>query len=164
MDNSRRAFIQKTGALLVPGVLGLKMMSCSDDILPNILWITCEDMSPALGCYNDAYADTPKLDQLGEIVMYELPEHRSTPTDVQDRYALDLAPLGLVKGDELKIILQAVDYRGRGQEGRATLTEPLLFQVTDERGILAAMSETDRESAGRLKTMIQRQIEVGEGQ
>lgn len=31
---------------------------------PNILWITCEDMSPDLGCYGDAYAHTPTLDRL----------------------------------------------------------------------------------------------------
>lgn len=29
---------------------------------PNILWITCEDMSANLGCYGDAYASTPHLD------------------------------------------------------------------------------------------------------
>lgn len=31
---------------------------------PNILWITCEDISPNLGCYGDAYAVTPNLDRL----------------------------------------------------------------------------------------------------
>ena len=31
---------------------------------PNILWIVTEDISPALGCYGDAYAKTPNLDQL----------------------------------------------------------------------------------------------------
>jgi uncharacterized sulfatase len=31
---------------------------------PNILWITCEDIGPALGCYGDKYADTPNLDKL----------------------------------------------------------------------------------------------------
>ena len=31
---------------------------------PNILWISCEDISPNLGCYGDAYASTPNLDQL----------------------------------------------------------------------------------------------------
>jgi N-sulfoglucosamine sulfohydrolase len=30
---------------------------------PNILWITCEDMSPTLGCYGDKFADTPNLDK-----------------------------------------------------------------------------------------------------
>jgi uncharacterized sulfatase len=31
--------------------------------LPNILWISCEDTSPDLGCYGDAYARTPNLDR-----------------------------------------------------------------------------------------------------
>ncbi len=31
---------------------------------PNILWITCEDMSLNLGCFGDAYAVTPNLDRL----------------------------------------------------------------------------------------------------
>jgi len=31
---------------------------------PNILWISCEDMSPDLGCYGDRYATTPNLDRL----------------------------------------------------------------------------------------------------
>jgi uncharacterized sulfatase len=31
---------------------------------PNILWLTCEDIGPHLGCYGDAYATTPNLDRL----------------------------------------------------------------------------------------------------
>lgn len=31
---------------------------------PNILWITCEDTGPQLGCYGDRYATTPNLDRL----------------------------------------------------------------------------------------------------
>lgn len=31
---------------------------------PNILWITCEDMSPNLGCFGDLQAHTPHLDAL----------------------------------------------------------------------------------------------------
>src|SRR5262245_43737114 len=31
---------------------------------PNILWITCEDIGPQLGCYGDTYAKTPNLDVL----------------------------------------------------------------------------------------------------
>jgi len=30
---------------------------------PNILWITCEDTGPQLGCYGDTYATTPNLDR-----------------------------------------------------------------------------------------------------
>ena len=31
---------------------------------PNILWITCEDISANLGCYGDRFAKTPNLDRL----------------------------------------------------------------------------------------------------
>ena len=31
---------------------------------PNILWLSCEDISPHLGCYGDPHAITPHLDQL----------------------------------------------------------------------------------------------------
>jgi len=34
--------------------------------LPNILWITSEDMGPEMGCYGDGYAVTPNLDALAE--------------------------------------------------------------------------------------------------
>jgi len=38
---------------------------------PNILWITCEDTSPLLGCYGDEYATTPNLDAFAkESVRY----------------------------------------------------------------------------------------------
>ena len=33
---------------------------------PNILWITCEDISPHIGCYGDAYAVTPHIDGLAK--------------------------------------------------------------------------------------------------
>ncbi len=33
---------------------------------PNILWITCEDMSPHLGSYGEKIAKTPNLDQLAK--------------------------------------------------------------------------------------------------
>ena len=31
---------------------------------PNIVWLSCEDISPHLGCYGDSHAITPHLDQL----------------------------------------------------------------------------------------------------
>ncbi|WP_236980998.1 sulfatase family protein [Membranihabitans maritimus] len=33
---------------------------------PNILWITCEDISPYLSCYGDSEALTPNIDKLAE--------------------------------------------------------------------------------------------------
>ena len=34
--------------------------------LPNILWISVEDISPDLGCYGDKNAHTPILDKLAD--------------------------------------------------------------------------------------------------
>jgi uncharacterized sulfatase len=33
---------------------------------PNILWLTCEDISPNLGCYGDRYAVSPNLDRFAQ--------------------------------------------------------------------------------------------------
>jgi len=35
-----------------------------DSDKPNILWITCEDITPTLGCYGDPVVDTPNIDWL----------------------------------------------------------------------------------------------------
>ena len=37
---------------------------CAAAAAPNILWIVFEDISPNIGAYGDAYAETPNLDQL----------------------------------------------------------------------------------------------------
>ncbi|MCA9259736.1 MAG: sulfatase, partial [Planctomycetales bacterium] len=46
--------------------------SCGDaPRRPNVVWINCEDLDDALGCYGDAYASTPRLDALArESVLY----------------------------------------------------------------------------------------------
>ena len=44
----------------------LSLLGCKTEnihLLPNILWITCEDISPYLGCYGDPLATTPNLDR-----------------------------------------------------------------------------------------------------
>ena len=53
----------------------LVIFGASDVILaaqqPNILCLTCEDISPNLGCYGDDYARTPNLDRFAkEGVLY----------------------------------------------------------------------------------------------
>ena len=41
------------------------------DDRPSILWITAEDMSPVLGCYDDQFAVSPNIDRLAtESVRY----------------------------------------------------------------------------------------------
>ncbi len=38
--------------------------SLKQSLRPNFLWLTSEDNGPELGCYGDAYADTPNIDAL----------------------------------------------------------------------------------------------------
>jgi len=42
----------------------LSANAMADESRPNILWLSCEDISPHLGCYGDPHAITPELDQL----------------------------------------------------------------------------------------------------
>ncbi len=45
----------------------LSALSCSGQASPpNILWITCEDIGPAWGCYGDDQAATPHIDQIAQ--------------------------------------------------------------------------------------------------
>ena len=51
------------------GMLMLLCLAWSNDLAqgadrPNIVWISCEDISPNLGCYGDRHAITPNLDRL----------------------------------------------------------------------------------------------------
>jgi N-sulfoglucosamine sulfohydrolase len=44
------------------GLTGLRATGAEQR--PNVVWLTCEDMSLNLGCYGDEFANTPNLDQL----------------------------------------------------------------------------------------------------
>jgi uncharacterized sulfatase len=53
--------------LLATSVLwGLVASTQAKETHTNIVWITCEDISPHLGCYGDPHAITPSLDALAE--------------------------------------------------------------------------------------------------
>jgi uncharacterized sulfatase len=68
LRNRRIYFIK-----LCTGLMLFLLTGCStrDADRPNILWITCEDISPHLGCYGDPYAITPALDKLAsEGILY----------------------------------------------------------------------------------------------
>lgn len=62
MKVDRRNFLTATVAFCA----GQKSVSAAsaEEPRPNVLWLTCEDMGPHLGCYGDSYANTPNLDRL----------------------------------------------------------------------------------------------------
>lgn len=50
--------------LLVLAVSHCQILTAAEENQPNILWLSCEDISPHLGCYDDPHAITPNLDRL----------------------------------------------------------------------------------------------------
>ncbi|MDP6634861.1 MAG: sulfatase-like hydrolase/transferase [Phycisphaerae bacterium] len=63
----RREFLKTVVAapLVLPAVGdGIASAAPTGPERPNVLWITCEDISANLGCYGDKYARTPNLDKL----------------------------------------------------------------------------------------------------
>ncbi len=76
-NNTRRDFLKALGfyasAFAVSGCSGASKRTerIATKEKPNILWITCEDISPYLGCYGDSNAITPNLDMFAkESVLY----------------------------------------------------------------------------------------------
>ncbi|HJT34140.1 MAG TPA: sulfatase-like hydrolase/transferase [Pirellulales bacterium] len=63
MKRQRGMKMQKYLFVLIVVLIG-RSARAEDAPRPNILWITCEDASPNLGCYGDQYAITPHLDRL----------------------------------------------------------------------------------------------------
>lgn len=96
----------------------------------------------------------------------ELPTTGATSWVASDRLPLDgvakvkLDGLGLAVGDRVRVTVRAVDYRGDAA-GRVTESEPILLEVTDERGILAALTESDERSVKQLDAIIDRELSVG---
>ncbi len=73
---------------------------------------------------------------------------------------VNLDGLGLTVGDQVRLIARAIDYRGDAA-GQAAESEPILLEVTDERGILAGLLESDERSVEQLDAIIDRELTVG---
>lgn len=94
-----------------------------------------------------------------EFAVVTVPEAKPQAT-AKGTFKLDLTSLKLAKGDELKVTFIAYDYRG-SREPKKSFSEPLLFQVTDQQGILSGLLETDQESAKQLDAIIRRELGIG---
>ena len=67
----------------------------------------------------------------------------------------------LAKGDRLRLTVEAVDYRGN-LPGESYLSDPLVLEISDESGVLSAISEADERSEERLTDIIKQQLGIGE--
>jgi len=72
-------------------------------------------------------------------------------------YRLDLSKLDVDKGDQLELTLKVLDYRGK-LPGRMTAGEPLVLNVSDKAGVLAAIAQSDEHSEECLTDIIRRQL------
>jgi hypothetical protein len=82
------------------------------------------------------------------------------------RHAISLSPLKLAKGDRVKLTLEVTDYRGENAAGEVVgqkhASDPLVLEISDESGVLAAISAADERSEQRLTDIIKRQLGIGE--
>lgn len=96
-----------------------------------------------------------------ELPPVELALDKSQADAYQGSAVLDFKQLKLGKGDQLRITLEAIDDRGEF-EGKSSLSDPLVFQVTDKQGVYEAMLESDKLSDRQLDAIIRRQLGIGE--
>ena len=82
------------------------------------------------------------------------------------RHSLSLSPLKLAKGDRVKVAVEVTDYRGENEQnqpvGQSYSSDALVLEISDESGVLAAISEADQRSEERLTDIIKRQLGIGE--
>ncbi|MCI0358710.1 MAG: hypothetical protein L0211_09535 [Planctomycetaceae bacterium] len=104
-----------------------------------------------------------------EVHRFDLLQGKPLLTDrlpLASRYGLSLSPLKLAKGDRVRLTLEVTDYRGENEQGqpvgRSHAAEGLVLEISDESGVLAAISQADERSEQRLTDIIKRQLGIGE--
>ncbi len=98
--------------------------------------------------------------ETGEPIRRVIRKFAKPESAVASRHVLDLAPLGLRKGDQIGLTVEAFDYRG-DLDGKAARSDALMLQVTDERGVISSMQESDERSARQLDAIIEKQLGIG---
>ena len=79
----------------------------------------------------------------------------------EGRFLVPLADYDLKKGDFVRVVLEAVDFRGP-TPGQSATSPAVDLTVTDENGVLEALSASESQAAQELQTIIEEQLRVGE--
>ena len=90
----------------------------------------------------------------------ELPYVGKSSLDLS-QLKLDPAHARLDKGDRLEVVLVAEDDRG-DLPGEIFRTEPLVIEITDQAGLMDAVSEINPRAEQQFNEIIQREIGIGE--
>ena len=75
-------------------------------------------------------------------------------------FTVPLSDLGLRKGDFVRVVVEAVDYRGT-TPGQTAASAPIDLTVTDENGVLEALQASESQAAQELQAIIEEQLRVG---
>ncbi|MCA9261590.1 MAG: sulfatase-like hydrolase/transferase, partial [Planctomycetales bacterium] len=76
-------------SLLLSGWLFAQLSAvATENSQPNILWLSCEDISPHLGCYGSPDARTPTLDRLAAQGVRYLNVFTTTPVCATNRSSI----------------------------------------------------------------------------
>ncbi len=120
----------------------------------------------------DESAQTGTTGAAAAVEKQEFPVHvakepiRADRLPLDSSFTLSLSSLKLTKGDRLRITLEVIDYRGENEAGQPAgqryQSDPLVLEISDESGVLAAISEADERSEQRLTDIIKRQLGIGE--
>ena len=94
-----------------------------------------------------------------EVIAKDVSERDQPLAVFRDQVSIPLSSYELVKGDEVKVVLEVTDWRGAivGQKG---MGEPISFRVTDLNGILAQTGEEDKKSAKQLDEILRRELGI----
>ena len=105
----------------------------------------------------------PILDESGPWLADQLPRSGRYPLELADLAATFSPPLASpawIKGDRLKLTLVVQDFRG-ASPGETTRSESMLLEISDQSGVLTAISEADEQSEQRLDDLIKQQLGIG---
>lgn len=95
-----------------------------------------------------------------EVVAKVIPAAEQPATMSRGQIAIPLSAYELIKGDEVKVVLEVTDWRGE-MAGQSGVGEPITFNVTDLNGILAQTGEEDKKSAKQLDEILRRELGIG---
>jgi hypothetical protein len=129
-----------------------------------VLNVDVERNPETLGTPEPGEEKKPAEDMKKSFVLFEGTEAKPailTPEPVRGNYEFNLSPLMLAKGDHIRLTLEITDYRGDAP-GQVYLSDPLILEISDESGVLAAISEADERSEQRLTDIIKKQLGIGE--
>ena len=74
---------------------------------------------------------------------------------------LPLATYQLDKGDQIRLSLEATDFRG-DQPGEMASSEQLVLEITDVSGVLADSAKRDEQAEKSLTDIINLQLGIGD--